>query len=77
MAKPSRSVEPAYKPGNINAGTGCINRVLKGHGVTGCGKLDRAVGRGFIPGKKPAISMWALAPEVRSPLAGQHLCSQP
>src|ERR1017187_5045830 len=27
-------------------------------------KLNRAVGRGFIPGIKPIESMWALAPEV-------------
>ena len=28
-------------------------------------KLIRAVGRGFIPGKKPIESTWALAPGVR------------
>src|ERR1017187_4813972 len=27
-------------------------------------KLNRAVGRGYIPGIKPIESMWALAPEV-------------
>jgi hypothetical protein len=27
-------------------------------------KLNRAVGRGFIPGKKPTESAWASAPEA-------------
>ena len=44
---------------------------LTGYGPGGCGRrgdnavknLDRAVGRGFIPGKKRVKATWALAPE--------------
>src|ERR1035441_269618 len=35
-----------------------------GRALQAAEKLNRAVGRGFIPGIKPIESMWALAPKV-------------